>query len=452
MQYAIVTPTYSGHFRFIKKYLESFREFVVDKNEIQIYFTINKDEKKDFDQIIEPYQNDCNIKVIFFDDLLEANEIRYSPDVLLRRLGTYSFQTLKKLYTISSIDYEWCLILDSESMWVRPTEMCKLFEQYIKDPYVVGSDIAKRKIQSRLFHQVIENVEYLLDCHFGKWYIETFSWFYNKKIVESLLEEYGTPYEMAEKIYAFERKYGIEPPVGIMEGPLFYTYLYKNKEKFHYRFIDILAECEKWLGDEKCNQYLEHFYKTYEGHAGIVEYAPMLLSKENVVLLGELFEKNEFNIIRCEYTDLSNYKLQKEFISIANPYILAVSQNHWFGLNAGKRKIYWQVIYRAIRSVMKKTYHFVKDNVKEVRRRFSFTFKMTCLINNKIDFLINEGRYHYDSTRERLIKLQREELTLICELIRIAHGEKPTISLEELENLKQEMERYSINNGWKYSN
>ena len=46
MTYAILTPTYKPHFQYVKKYLESFDKFVVDKKDIPIYFTISKQQSE----------------------------------------------------------------------------------------------------------------------------------------------------------------------------------------------------------------------------------------------------------------------------------------------------------------------------------------------------------------------------------------------------------------------
>ena len=40
----IITPTFSGHFCFIKKYLKSFDMYVEDKDDCVIYFVISKSE------------------------------------------------------------------------------------------------------------------------------------------------------------------------------------------------------------------------------------------------------------------------------------------------------------------------------------------------------------------------------------------------------------------------
>jgi hypothetical protein len=59
-----------------------------------------------------------------------------------------------------------------------------------------------------------------------------------------------------------------------------------------------------------------------------------LLNEQNYELLAEIFQENQFNIIRCDYSTLENIHLQEEFINIVEPVILASSQEHAFGINS----------------------------------------------------------------------------------------------------------------------
>lgn len=73
----ILTPTFSGHFQFIKKYLKSFDMYVEDKD-FPIFFIISKEDLNGFEKIISPY-NHLNITTLVFDDLLKANGIEKTP-------------------------------------------------------------------------------------------------------------------------------------------------------------------------------------------------------------------------------------------------------------------------------------------------------------------------------------------------------------------------------------
>ena len=104
-KFAIVTPTYIEHFRFINTYLKSFVNFVEDKQDVDIYFIISSTENAQFQKIIEPYLNECSIKVIFFEDILAHFGINISSGDLLTKYKKFTFQTLKKFYAMLYIAF-----------------------------------------------------------------------------------------------------------------------------------------------------------------------------------------------------------------------------------------------------------------------------------------------------------------------------------------------------------
>ena len=93
----LITPTFKPHFKFIKKYLDSYDKFVVDKNKIEIIFTIDKEESNDLKIILKHYKN-LKYKIVYFEDLLfkkfvtEMHEKKYifnkdsMPDFILAEL------------------------------------------------------------------------------------------------------------------------------------------------------------------------------------------------------------------------------------------------------------------------------------------------------------------------------------------------------------------------------
>ena len=103
MKNCILTPTFSGHFQFIKKYLKSFNRFVSDKENCIIYFIINKSENNELSKIISDFSN-LDIKILFFEDILKKFNIEISPEELLQKYGKYSFQSLKKFYGMLYLD------------------------------------------------------------------------------------------------------------------------------------------------------------------------------------------------------------------------------------------------------------------------------------------------------------------------------------------------------------
>lgn len=218
MKYAIITPTYTEHYIYIDKYLKSFVKYVEDKKDIPIYFIISLNEKETFEKIIGKYRESIDIKILFIEYLFELNKIKETPAEFLEKYGRFTFQTAKKFYSMINIDAEKYFVLDCESMWVRKTNMIKLFEDYFKSPFLVTSKIEKEKRVDYVFNSMLNNIEYILDMPQNtRWFIEHNMWFYEKSILEDLFKQYGTLYSMIQKLALYNHnlklqnklKYGI---------------------------------------------------------------------------------------------------------------------------------------------------------------------------------------------------------------------------------------------------
>ena len=331
MKNCIITPTFMPHFQYIIKYLKSADKYIEDKENIDFYFTISAKEKYEFKRIIEPYNKSLNIHILLFEEILEKFGVNEKPDQLLKKYGKFSFQTLKKFYTMLYIKADRYLVLDSETMWIRKTNMKKIFDDFFDKPYIVGSIIDKYT-QSSFNEYVIDNVEFLLKFKSNLWFLEQFAWFYDEKILRDLFEEIGSPIEAIDKVYNKIKKVGNEKGIGVFEIILYCNYIYKNKEKYQYKVINANDECEKYLGHVKFEEYMYEYFKIYDGNCGLIERMMVLLTKNNVHDFEKMFVENNFNIIRCDRA-LKRYTLQKEFIKKAKPYIFAASQDHLFGVN-----------------------------------------------------------------------------------------------------------------------
>ena len=335
MQYAVITPTYKNHFPFVQRYLQSFVKYVADKDKISLYFIISKNEKNDFDAIIRPYKNKCNINVLFCEDLFKQSGMSLSADELLKKYGRFSFQTFKKLYAVLSIPEEKSLILDSESMWVRKTSMQRLFADFFAKPRIYGSILEPKYRTMVNFNQMVKNIDYLLGESCPYWFLENYMWFYEKKIVQDLVKQYGNPLDMAEKLRLKNLNMKIDEHIlsGIFEITLYQNFIYFNLQKYKYDFINMDELIKKYLSSREVDVFKSSFYKKLRGGCGLTEHVCLFLKKNNVKNLAQLFKDLQIKILRCDRTDAKLYPLQKKFLNIVQPCILASSQGHCFGLN-----------------------------------------------------------------------------------------------------------------------
>ena len=320
-KYCIITPTYKPHFKYIKKYLQSFDKFVVDKDKIAIVFTVDTDEINDLKQLIEPFISKVNIVCMDFNKILQDNHVYMSSSDVLTKYGKYSFQSLKKIYTMLSIDADKFLVLDSETIWIKPTSMEELFQTYFKKPTIWGSYVNRKQLNPFLCN-LQDNMAYIYDFDVNFWFLENFMWFYDKKILINLFDEYGSPFDLVDKV--FKNKY----KDGIFEILLYYNYILKNLERYNYSFINVVDYAKNNLEAQVWDNYYFNWMEKFGGCCGVLEHTMALVNKENVVDFANLFKKLGFNIIRSE--GKRNINEQLKFVEICQPNILAASQENVF--------------------------------------------------------------------------------------------------------------------------
>lgn len=97
--------------------------YVEDPEEVGMAFVVSRDDAEEFDRLLKPYKGRICTRVLIFEALLESFGIQETADEILSKYGKFAFQTLKKLYAMLALDGERFLVLDSESMWIRPTRM-----------------------------------------------------------------------------------------------------------------------------------------------------------------------------------------------------------------------------------------------------------------------------------------------------------------------------------------
>lgn len=328
LQYCIITPTYRGHFQFIPKYLDSYCRFVRDAREMPVVFTVSREEIEDFQALIAPYTDRANISVLAFDDILASFGVTESCGELLAGYGRFSFQSMKKFYTMLYVKAEKYLILDCESAWVRKCVMGEEFERYFAAPFVAGSLLATRERMKKVLKYELEYVDALLGNACDRWTIETFMWYVERSILEDMCRSVGSPYECARKVREIEKNLNRKPG-GYMEALLYQDWLYLNRERYGYRLIDVDEELRRCLPGELCQRYRDRFMDKYSGGSGYLERPTECLDRETLPGLVRIYLDNDIRIARFQKTEtLECYRIQREFFRQVQPCILACSQNN----------------------------------------------------------------------------------------------------------------------------
>jgi hypothetical protein len=301
---------------------------VSDKRVVSVWFTVSRTEMDDFSKITTPFMDRVDLRVVSFEDVLAKFGISESPDILLAEYGKFSFQTLKKFYTMLYSDADHFLVLDSESMWVRPTDMKKMFDDFFTTPFVSGSDLRKRPPLPKLLFDVVKASNEFLGSAVPYWFLENFVWFYDRAILRDLIRDERKFFEAVKRLSSGR--------TGVFEIQLYQAFVWLNREQYGYRFNDCIELLEKALGKIAADKYLAEFYRYFEGACGVMEHTMLMLDKRNTIPLASLFKNLRFNVIRCDHMEMCS--LQRQFMNIVQPVILAASQDHLFGLNAAPER------------------------------------------------------------------------------------------------------------------
>lgn len=324
----IITPTYKGHFPFIKKYLKTYVHFVEDAHEVPVFFIISRNESNEFKKLISPFTKKANLQVLYFEDILSEYGIEDDSDTLLKKYGRYSFQTLKKMYAIKFIDANHFLVLDSESLWIKTTNMTQIFKLYFEAPFVIYTKNTDRK-PTYFMNKMVKNVSSVLDKRIDFWTIESNMWFIEKRIFSDMEKNLGTPIDWANTSLISGSSKQLEEN-GLMEALLYQTWLVINSEKYGYKAINTFDVLHKYCTNNEIDCYISLIDKYFSGGVGVFE--DLLVGCYDIITqkIINIINSIKLTVVRCDFSDLSNYKRQKIIVRNSCIHILACSQNNIF--------------------------------------------------------------------------------------------------------------------------
>ncbi len=330
---AIITPTYIGHFVFIKKYLKSFDKYLINKD-FPIYFIIEKKEQKKFDKIVKPYKHRLNINVCYLEDIFEKYEIKETPAEVLKIYGRLSFQTIKKFYGGLYSGADEFFFLDSESMLIKPTDFNRVFDEYFKHPNFFVSRTSQRHegYKETFVYNYVCTVAKLLGIEPEYWTVESYEWFYKKEILQDLIKELGSPINIIKQAVPTGKFPDLE---GVLEALLYYLFILKNNDKYKYDIIITQDEFKKYLGEKKYLEFRKNFDDSHLNVAGLYELCTYFITDENVDAFIRIFNDNNIHVMRFTCPN-NNYLAQKKVIDNTSICILPSEQEHLFGINNTK--------------------------------------------------------------------------------------------------------------------
>lgn len=186
--------------------------------------------------------------------------------------------------------------------------------------------------------QAINQATFLATGCCDKYFLQDYMWFYDKKLLQQACEEFGDPLIAVHKIYHSDRQAVLACP--LFEINWYDAYLDKHAAEIGYESIEVVDFCRQGLPPYVFANYTKYFTRS-GASTGYLEFLLMRLRKDNLRVWANICKELRINILRCE-NSFMHYEAQREFLDILQPCILASSQEHAFGLNAGRSHIWWK--------------------------------------------------------------------------------------------------------------
>ncbi len=183
-KFAIIIPTYLGHKEQVELFLKSYQKLCSDPQAHKIFLIVSSSETQIFKSLLEDLDKDIQIEVVSLKKIIKQLEMKtVNEEELLKQVGKFNFQAIKKMYGAQYTGADTNLILDSEALLIRQTNFSQIFTNFLKKPFVFYSPYFANQMQ--------QDVTYLA-CHIlgkpalNKWFLETQYWFFQKHVLLSL--------------------------------------------------------------------------------------------------------------------------------------------------------------------------------------------------------------------------------------------------------------------------
>lgn len=322
----IVTPSFEKHLDQFGQMVESLVAQCRDLDRVTLVAVVESVNVATFAALLARYPA-LRSRIVVTEDLLSEFGIGETPSAFLRRIGKFTFQSIKKFGGLRGVDTEWSLVLDSEGLFHKPFRAMQLLDDYRAQKYVFYTETAARGAlwRNSTGYQVTRNAAAALGMAAGdRWYMEYFHWFYETAKVRDLIDH------RLGRIFFEDLANPAVPPVEYFENVLYYLYL----EKYHaaeYDFVDFKAAIDTHLPARLSARYkLSELPFALFGN----EYLLNILSPDDVADLQPLFDRYKLPFIRLEPPVFSTRYLPE--LARLPSFVATISSHHAIWL---RRKI-----------------------------------------------------------------------------------------------------------------
>lgn len=294
MKNCIITPTFKGHFPYLKQLLISYRKNVKDFNKFDyIVIASDKNEVEILKKDLIDFIDEKWLKLYDIESILEQYNIHTTSEDLLKKIGKFSYQTIKKLYPMHFFRYEYYFCIDSESLFLKKMNLTKIFDNFIKNKYLFYSsmnihnmDNYKNWLDYKTSKHCSELLNIPLDNH---WYFETFDWIYEKKIINDLFFHFSN--NLYQEIINFSTSQDNDFDKAIFEIILYRQFISSHLKEYGYSLIDIVSELKDRLGKHKIDVMAQRLNQKNQEILPWFIHGWEVLNIRDIKIWGRLYKK-----------------------------------------------------------------------------------------------------------------------------------------------------------------
>lgn len=309
----IIIPTWIGHFNNAKILAKSYEKYVIDKDKISLCFiTSNNNESKLLREMIGENFEILDLQTLLLMANYKDGENLFKETAIIS--GKHPYQAIKKTVSLWLVDYDQCLLMDSEGCFIKETNLSELFDEYFENPFVFYSSLSNHKISN--LHTITKNSIRVIGHddnykdEFDMWCFEYQGWFIDKKLFLSFINH----------VQSLHGKNIIEvmkdPPTEFFEVISYYFFL--RRQNNNYRFLSCETEMKKTLQDD-----ISSFFHTQNGMI-MIEFLLRGANENNFENICNFINKNNIKMLRIE-PDF-NIPLCERIIKKTNTSLLVCSE------------------------------------------------------------------------------------------------------------------------------
>lgn len=227
-------PTYEHHFSCNIDFLNSMEKFCEDKNDQPIKFILCEHDIGKFNHEIKTKYPGLDIETVTLKNMIRATEgVDIDERDLIPKITKYSFQSLKKLYSVKYFSCDNCLVIDSENRCMKEFKFCSIFDDISENNTIFYSTTVPMDIQKTVTDNALKIIR--SDAPRDKWMFDTCFWFFRRQIVDDMFRHVGDMMGLIMRHFP------------VFEAVLYHWFIFTRPGKYGVKFVNLLEKAERYF-------------------------------------------------------------------------------------------------------------------------------------------------------------------------------------------------------------